>query len=228
MTTPSLKAPLVWDLPTRIFHWALVLLILGAWLTAEVIPDMLAWHARIGQTILSLVVFRILWGFVGGRHARFTDFIRHPRAAVAHLKELRQPGHPHDAGHNAAGGWMVVGLLALLGLQGSTGLFVSDGILFDAPLYGTVANSTSELLRRIHGINFTVLELAILAHILAVLVYLLWKRQNLIRPMVTGRKAWLAESDLTPLADRAPALWRAAICLVLAFGVVQGVIAALK
>lgn len=218
------KAPLVWDLPTRIFHWALALLIFLAWFTAEV-QENLERHALVGQTILMLVVFRILWGFVGGRHARFTDFVKHPKAAFAHLAELRGPGQPHDAGHNAAGGWMVVLLLGLVGLQASTGLFVSDGILFDAPLYSTVSSGTSELLRRVHGVNFNILLAAIVLHVLAVAVYLVWKRQNLVRPMVTGRKAWVEEANLTPLADRAPALWRALLCAALAVALVRGILA---
>ncbi|MFD2265588.1 cytochrome b/b6 domain-containing protein [Lacibacterium aquatile] len=216
------KTPLVWDLPTRLFHWALAILILMAWVTAE-IQENLERHALVGQAILTLVLFRILWGFVGGRHARFTDFIKHPRAAFQHLNELRGPNPTHDAGHNAAGGWMVVALLGLIGLQATTGLFMSDGVLFDAPLYDRVGEATAKLMGRIHRLNFTVIEIAVLAHILAVFTYLIWKRQNLIGAMVTGRKKGIDEATLTPLEDRAPALWRALICLAVAFGVVRSI-----
>lgn len=211
MSDPSPKPPLVWDLPTRLFHWLLVILIIMAWVTADLMHD-LERHALVGQAILALILFRILWGFVGGRHARFSDFIRSPMAAISHLKDLRRPGQPHEAGHNAAGGWMVLVLLGIVGFQAGSGLFVSDGILFDGPLYGLVSSSTAETLRRLHNWNFTLIQIAVALHILAVLVYLLLKRQNLIRPMLTGRKPWLREADLTPPQDRAPALWRALIC----------------
>lgn len=219
----DIQAPLVWDLPTRVFHWLLVVLMILAYVTAEVTHN-LERHATIGKALLTLILFRVLWGFFGGRHARFSDFIRSPVEALRHLLSLRQPDAHQDAGHNAAGGWMVVVLLLLVGIQAGSGLFISDGILFDGPLASLISSGTSELLRRFHLLNFKIIMVAVLLHLLAIVTYRVLLKLNLVKPMVTGRKPWIDGQNLTPLKDRSPPLWRALLCAVAAIAAVQGLI----
>lgn len=211
---------LVWDLPTRLFHWLLALLILAAFLS----DDNRDIHQRVGIAIFALVLFRLIWGVVGGRYARFTSFIRGPKAVLEHLDEMRQPNPPQHLGHNAAGGWMVVVLLVLVLAQAGTGLFTNDLITYIGPLGALVSDSTSEKITTIHKIMSNLILAAVVLHVAAVVVYFVWKKQNLVRPMLTGRRADLREADLPPLLDRAPPLWRAGIALALAIAVVAGIL----
>lgn len=214
------QGALVWDLPTRLFHWTLALLILGAFLS----DDDRDLHERIGIALLALVVFRLIWGVVGGRYARFATFIRGPKAVLEHLGELRQPNPPPHVGHNAPGGWMVVVLLLLVLAQAVTGLFTNDLITYVGPLGELVPESLSERLTSLHKIMSNVILAAVGLHIVAVAVYFLWKKQNLVRPMLTGRRDDLADASLPPLADRAPPLWRALTVVAVAVVVVGGIL----
>lgn len=176
----------VWDAPTRLFHWLLAGLIAAAYATAA--TGRIEWHFLIGYAILALVGFRILWGLVGSDTARFARFLRSPIAAFAHLKDVfARRSHP-EAGHNAAGGWMVLALLALVLFQGATGLFATDGIFSDGPLARYAGTALSEAITAIHEANFNLLLAAVALHVLAVIGYGLWLRDNLLRPMVTGWK----------------------------------------
>ncbi|OYQ33569.1 hypothetical protein CHU95_14385 [Niveispirillum lacus] len=177
---------LVWDLPTRLFHWLLVICIGGSWISAEF--NAFDWHLRFGYATLGLVLFRILWGLVGSETARFTSFVRGPKAIWHHIAELRQPGRlsPH-VGHNALGALAVLGLLSVVGVQAVSGLFTSDGILTDGPLVDRVSGATASLMRTIHMNNFDILLALAGLHIAAILAYALFKRLDLVRPMVTGR-----------------------------------------
>ncbi|MFY8094349.1 MAG: cytochrome b/b6 domain-containing protein [Niveispirillum sp.] len=179
---------LVWDLPTRLFHWLLVICIAGSWISAEI--NEFDWHLRFGYATLGLVLFRILWGLVGSETARFVSFVRGPKAILHHIAELRQPGRltPH-VGHNALGALAVLGLLTVVGVQAVSGLFTSDGILTDGPLVDRVSGATASLLRTIHMNNFNILLALAGLHIVAILSYALLKRLDLVRPMVTGRVA---------------------------------------
>lgn len=176
----------VWDLPTRLFHWLLVALVGFSWWTGE--TGRLEWHFWSGYAVLALVLYRIVWGFVGSSTARFASFLRGPGAAWHHLRALLGPGTPRDLGHNAIGGWMVVLLLAVLLVQAGTGLFADDDILTTGPLAGLVETSTSQWLTTIHRLNFDLILILAGLHIVAVLAYLAVKRLDLIGPMVSGRK----------------------------------------
>ena len=177
----------IWDVPTRLFHWTLVLLVGFSWLSSKMFWMQL--HFLSGEAILALVLFRIVWGFVGSDTARFGRFLKSPMAAVAHLKHLRRREPDTEIGHNAAGGWMALGLLVLLLLQVGTGLFSSDDeAAIEGPLRHLVAAGTSAWLTNLHGFAFTAIEIAVAGHIAAVLVYLLLKGHNLVRPMITGTK----------------------------------------
>lgn len=175
----------VWDVPVRLFHWLVVGLVIGSWVTSEVGGNAMTYHMWIGYSILVLVLFRIFWGFVGSRHARFKDFVRGPGALVRYLR-----GTPAETsiGHNPLGGLSVLALLASLAVQAVTGLFTNDEIATEGPLAARVGMEWSDLLSTVHRYNFYVLLALIALHVAAVVFYLLVKRENLIKPMLTGKK----------------------------------------
>ena len=188
------QAPL-WDLPVRLFHWSLPVLLLTAWLSAEF--DALDIHEWCGYTALVLVSFRIVWGFIGSRHARFSDFLRSPAAAIRYLRGRE----PECEGHNPAGAWSVLAMLALLLAQGVTGLFNSDDVGFSGPLVHALDDELVDTLAAWHEVNFNLLLALVALHVGTVLFYLLRRKRNLIRPMLDGgasttaeepRPAWLA------------------------------------
>ncbi|HRD49908.1 MAG: cytochrome b/b6 domain-containing protein [Candidatus Competibacter sp.] len=177
----------VWDLPTRIFHWTLVALMIAQWLTAENSSTM-DYHIWGGYAVLTLVLFRLIWGVVGSETARFNAFVRGPGAALDYVKALLRGETPLYLGHNPMGGWSIVAMLILLLVQAGTGLFANDDILIEGPLSSWVSKSVSDWLTTIHKLNFNLLLAVIAVHISAVLFYLLVKRENLIHPMLSGRK----------------------------------------
>ncbi|OIR03819.1 putative Ni/Fe-hydrogenase B-type cytochrome subunit [mine drainage metagenome] len=183
----------VWDLPTRLFHWSLVLLVCFSGITGEFGDDfganVLDWHARSGYAILTLLLFRLLWGFVGGTHARFRSFVRRPRAVLAYLRQLRAGKSERHLGHNPAGGWSVLLMLACLSLQVGTGLFLSDDDLgFTGPLANYVSDRMSDRLHALHEANFIVLMVLVALHLLAIAYHLWVKKENLVSAMVSGKK----------------------------------------
>lgn len=172
----------------RIFHWALVLLVVSQVVTAWIGGNALEYHALGGYAILTLVLFRILWGFLGGTHARFTDFVRGPAAVLGYAKSLSSKAAAVHRGHNPLGGWSVLAMLASLLLQAATGLFANDDVMMEGPLVKHVSGRFSEIATAIHDLNAIVLLALVSLHVLAVLFYLFEKKQNLIVPMITGRK----------------------------------------
>jgi cytochrome b len=212
----------VWDAPTRLFHWLLVCLIATSWTTGSLAGDWLRYHFWSGYAILTLVLFRILWGLVGGTHARFVNFVRGIPSALHHVRELLRPGPTADLGHNAIGGWMVVAMLLVLLLQTGTGLFADDeDLISTGPLGDLVSANVRAVLTTIHVWNFVAIQALAGIHIVAVLGYLLVKRQNLIGPMVTGRKRVMAPTALDA-ARTHPAL--AAAALLGAAAAVAGIV----
>ena len=179
---------LVWDLPTRLFHWLLALDILGLYLTAEPGTPTMEWHFRLGYVALGLVAFRIIWGFIGPRHARFATFLVGPAGLFRYLRGFFRRDTPGAPGHNPAGAVMVIVMLLMVGLQAVSGLFVSDDIVFAGPWNGAVSGETANLMASIHHQNFDILQWVILLHVLAVFFYLFYKRQNLIAAMFHGHK----------------------------------------
>ena len=212
MPSPSKPASQrVWDLPVRLFHWVLVALITVSFVTAQVGGNAMVWHERSGLTVLALVLFRLLWGFAGATHARFASFVRGPRAALAYAAALLRGETPFFPGHNPLGGWMVLLLLASLLVQAGTGLFANDDIMIEGPFARYVSKETSDLLTAVHHYNFSVLATLIALHVAAALFYLFVRRENLILPMITGRKQLPAGQPIeTP---RGGALWLAAALL---------------
>ncbi|OYW61807.1 MAG: hydrogenase [Rhizobiales bacterium 12-68-15] len=190
----------VWDAPTRLFHWSLVALIAGAWFTAE--NGWIDWHFRCGYAILALLLFRLVWGFVGSDTARFVRFVKSPVAALAHLAHITKREPDTEIGHNAAGGLMVLAMLALILVQVGLGLFSTDGIFTDGPLAYLVGPDLSDRITGWHEFNFNLILAAVVLHVAAILTYAVLKRHDLVRPMVTGLKklpAGLAAPRMAPL-----------------------------
>lgn len=177
----------VWDLPTRLFHWTLVALMIAQWLSAETSSTM-TYHVWGGYAVLTLVLFRLIWGFVGSETARFSHFVRGPGAALEYVRALLRGETPLHLGHNPMGGWSILAMLALLLIQAGTGLFANDDIALEGPLYSWVSKETSDWLTTIHRLNFNLLLAMIAVHLSAVLFYLLVKGENLIHPMLSGHK----------------------------------------
>jgi cytochrome b len=215
---PARVAVPVWDLPTRLFHWLLVVLIALNVYTGNVggVSNM-ELHMLSGYAILALVLFRIAWGLVGSRHSRFASFVRGPASALGYIRGLRSAHYPASMGHNPLGGWSVVAMLLSLIVQAGTGLFADDEILTEGPLAGTVSKATRRFLTGIHDINANVLYVLIAMHVAAVAYYLIVRRENLIRPMLTGVKRVPAEDAAAVEAEQSFASpLRAALLLALA------------
>jgi len=204
----------VWDRAVRLVHWLLAALIAFAWWTAE--EELLDWHYRAGLLILGLVVFRLVWGFVGSSTARFASFVRGPRAIAAYLRGRSG----FVLGHNPLGALSVLALLAMVSLETALGLFASDedGFL-SGPLVGFVSEDLAETLTELHADLFDYLLILIGLHLAAIAFYLLFRRDNLIGPMVSGRRP--APPGTEPMVA-APAS-RAAVAALVAFAVVSGV-----
>ena len=208
-----MKAP-IWDLPTRLFHWLLMALIALSWWSAEYHQDEL--HIWLGMAVLSLLIFRLLWGFVGGSTARFANFIRGPRAVFGYLR-----GGWRGIGHNPLGALSVVALLAMAGIQVVLGLFASDEDgLMQGPLAPLVSIDAADQAREWHEATFNVL-LALIALHLAAIAYYRLRGKNLLKPMITGKGA--VEPGVEPL--RPAKWWLALLCLVLAIGITRWIIA---
>lgn len=204
----------VWDLPTRLFHWGLVTLIGTSWITAEVGEGWMDIHKLSGYGILTLVLFRVVWGFTGSTHARFSDFVKGPSAVASYARTLLSRQAPHHKGHNPLGGWMIVLMLLLLFAQAGTGLFATDDVMTEGPLAHLVSNNTSDFITSIHSTVFDVLLGLMGAHIAAVFYHLMIKKENLIRPMVTGYKS--LPSTLAATKTHFVTPWRAVALIGLA------------
>ena len=209
---------LVWDLPLRLFHWVLVLLVTTSIVTAELGGNAMQIHMLSGYSILTLLLFRILWGFLGGTYARFASFVRHPRAALEYLRALRRQDARAHLGHNPAGAWSVVLMLAVLLVQATTGLFSNDDIATDGPLVKLISKHLSDRITGIHDFNSNLLYVLIGLHLTAIAFYYFYKRENLVRPMITGFKETPAGSGES--AQHRGRIWLAALLLAACAGAV--------
>lgn len=173
----------VWDLPTRIFHWSLLVLVALAVVTGQIGGNAIDWHAKIGLAILGLLAFRVAWGFAGSTYARFASFLPTPASLSAYLR-----GQWRGVGHNPLGALSVLGLLALLAVQVGTGLFANDDIAFSGPLSGLIGENLSDRLSGLHERSANLLLALIALHVGAIAFYAHIKRDNLVRPMISGWK----------------------------------------
>jgi cytochrome b len=180
----------VWDLPTRLFHWLLATTVIALFVTAKM--GAMDWHFRLAYMALTLLLFRLVWGLVGGRWSRFSAFIYSPRTLIRYLKG--QGSAEHEVGHSPTGAFSVFALLALLLLQVGTGLFSDDEIAATGPLTTLVDGHWVSLATWWHtSVGQPALIVLVIAHIVAI-VYYRWRKQvNLVRPMITGDKALNAD-----------------------------------
>ena len=208
----------VWDAPVRLFHWAIVVLVGTSWLTQH--EGWMSWHFYSGYAIGTLLLFRLAWGFVGSETARFSQFLAGPRAAWRHLRHLPRREPDEQVGHNPAGGWMVLVMLALLAVQVGTGLCANDQADTYGPFADALGQGLSDRLTDIHALTFTLIEIAVALHVAALLAYAVLKRHNLVRPMLTGKKPLPAHRAPPRLASP----WLAAALLAVAAGLVAFVL----
>ena len=185
----DLRPVRVWDLPTRLFHWTLALCIIGSLTTAKIGGNAMEWHFKFGYVVLALLAFRLLWGVVGGRWSRFTSFIYSPLTLLRYLRGRARADEHLDVGHSPTGALSVFALLAILAIQVGTGLVADDEIANTGPLIKFVSGATSSLATSWHKTygQWLIIGLVVL-HILAIVFYLVKKRQNLIGPMLSGDK----------------------------------------
>jgi len=204
----------IWDLPIRLFHWVLVGLIAFSWWSAEYHYDDV--HIWLGIAVLTLLIFRILWGFFGSSTARFANFIRGPRAVFGYLR-----GEWRGIGHNPLGALSVVALLGLVSLQVGLGLIASDEDgLMQGPLVNLVSMGVSDTATELHEELFNVLLALIGLHIAAILYYR-FKGKMLVSPMITGK----GEVDPGVQPMRPGKGWVAILCLIVAIGITRWIIA---
>ncbi len=177
---------LIWDLPLRLFHWLLVASMIASYATAKLGFDWMRWHFYLGYWTIGLLVFRVLWGFCGPRHARFSSFVRKPSAIWLYLRNLFNKSGSRSIGHNPVGGLMVVLMLLLVAVQAATGLFTSDDVVWTGPYNPAVSASTASTLSFLHDINFNIILSVVGLHLAAIIFYAFYKKQNLIVPMLHG------------------------------------------
>lgn len=194
MTTSNRDAVLVWDAPVRVFHWLLVLSFAGAWLSAESERWRLL-HVTLGYTMAGLVAFRLVWGIVGTRHARFAGFVRGPRAAWNYLRALLGGQPEHHAGHNPAGALAIVALLLLIAATAASGWAIYNDI-------------GGEWLEELHEGAANTLLAVVMVHLAGVVVGSIAHHENLVRAMFTGRKA-------VPPQEGIRSAWRTVAVLML-------------
>ncbi|WP_395708257.1 cytochrome b/b6 domain-containing protein [Reyranella sp.] len=213
----------VWDLPVRLFHWALVILMAASYFSGRAGGDWMKLHFWSGYAILTLLLFRIAWGFVGSTTARFSYFVKGPVAGLAYLRNLAAGRPTYEAGHNPAGGAMVVVLIFAVLAQAVAGLFSADTDLgtVNGPLANLIVDKWVDRLTYFHKSWVTVLLWLVGLHVLASLGYLVWKRQNLIGAMVTGHKP---RAHVVPPGQPVPTLGFASGRLALSLLVVAGAI----
>jgi cytochrome b len=202
----------VWDLPTRVFHWLLVVLVALGWATAEISGPLFVVHKFSGYTLIAALLFRVVWGIAGSRHARFGDFVRPWRVVRGYAARLLRLSPPRFIGHNPLGGWMVLVLLATLFLLAASGLFSADDDIagpLARYLPGRLAHGAAE----VHETLFNLLLVLVGVHVAGVLLDSLLTGDNLIRSMWNGRKRLglrLAHAEEPPV----PAFWAVPVAVV--------------
>ena len=184
-----MKKYLVWDLPVRLFHWLLVLSIFGQWLTVEVLEDSIDIHFYLGYFTLGLIIFRLVWGVLGTKYARFSSFLTGPKAMLSYISSIANKQHKPTTGHNPIGGLMLPAVLILVGLQAVSGLFITDDIINEGPYYAGASESVKDWMQWLHHNLFNILLGLIVVHLLAIFGYRFLLKHDLISPMFSGKKA---------------------------------------
>jgi len=195
----------LWDIPTRIFHWLIICCLPIAWWSAE--EQRFDVHQWTGYTVLVLVSSRVVWGFIGSRHSRFTDFVVGPARVRAYLRGQGSS----SAGHNPLGGWSVLSLLSLLLAQAVSGLFNSDDVLFSGPLYYWADSNFRDAMGVVHDVAFNGLVALVCLHVVAVLYHQVKRKEKLLQAMLRG-------SAVGRVGTEAPAPWWRAVIIALLVG----------
>jgi cytochrome b len=207
-----MKTVRVWDLPTRLFHWSLAACFVGLVITGSVGGNAMLWHFRFGYAVFTLLLFRLVWGFVGGRWSRFGAFLYSPATILGFLRGQRRP--EHATGHNPLGALSVFAMLAFLAAQVGSGLISDDEISFAGPLTRFVSNATVSLATTYHkDIGRLILFALVALHVVTVLLYLWKKQDNLIKPMVRGDKELPDDVVAKPSRDSSGSRFAGAIVL---------------
>ena len=182
------KQQLVWDLPVRIFHWCFVAVLIALWYTSDQDNGLIEIHMKLGYTALGLILFRLIWGVFGTKHAKFINFVPSFTQLKAYIQDLSVGKVKHHIGHNPLGSLMVIVILFAVLLQATSGLFISDDIFSAGPYNGVLSSELEKLLKTIHSNGFNIIATLSAIHICAVLYYVLVKKQQLIKPMFNGKK----------------------------------------
>lgn len=199
----------VWDLPTRLFHWVLAICVIVSLATAWVGGNAMVWHLRSGYAVFALLLFRLLWGFVGGHWSRFATFAYPPSTSLRYLRGESRPDEHHHVGHTPLGAFSVFALLLILAAQVGSGLFADDEIATTGPLNKFVSGKTASTLTYWHtGFGQWLIVALVALHLAAVTFYAVKRKQNLIRPMLSGDKrlAAAAPASVDSLGSRLVAL----------------------
>ena len=198
----------IWDLPTRLFHWALVFSVIGAFITVKM--GNMDWHIRLGEWVFCLILFRIIWGLIGPHYARFSQFIKGPKSIATYLKDGKKV-----YGHNPLGALSVIALLALFGFQAVTGLYTGDGYFYQGPLYSIGRGVRDTMTSWHHQMEIWMILLFVL-HVGAVFFYKFFKKDNLLTPMITGKASLAGDAIDIVNVQQTLAMW---IRFIIALGI---------
>jgi cytochrome b len=212
---PALSRIRVWDLPTRLFHWALVICVVGAYVTVKLGGLWMDWHTRFGMAALALIAFRLIWGLLGPRYARFSQFVRGPRTVLRYLRNDLPPA----AGHNPLGACSVIALLLVIGVQASSGLFANDDVLTAGPL-AFLSDAWSSRMTWLHNANEWVIIALVGLHVAAIAWYQLVLRKNLGGPMIHGDVPADAHEGSPPAQDS----WTLRLAALILFAALCGLV----
>lgn len=220
------EAPLatvaVWDVPVRVVHWSFVGLLPGLWWTAQ--TGRLDLHFTLGVVMLGLIAFRLLWGLVGSSTARFSQFVAGPAAILRYLRVPVQDNARKPLGHNPLGALSVLGLLSLLALQVTVGLFAQDtDAVSSGPLNHLVSWDTATQASSVHGFVFNLLLGIVALHVSAIVFYRIVRKDDLVTPMITGRKKVASLNPVPTIASAWKAAFVATAAAVFALWVSYGV-----
>jgi cytochrome b len=198
----------IWDFPTRLFHWALAVCVIGAYVSVKLGGLYMDWHVRFGLATLGLVIFRLIWGFVGPRYARFSSFVCGPASISRYLR-----GEAPVAGHTPLGALSVIAMLGIITFQAVSGLFVSDDIMTQGPLNARAPEAVASWFTSWHHRNEWIIVGLVTLHVCAILWYVCVRRKRLVQPMITGDAR---ANDLPPgtlPAQDGPKLWLRALAV---------------
>lgn len=183
-----MKKALIWDIPTRLFHWLLVASLIAQYVTVEWMDNAVQWHFYIGYFTLGLIAFRLIWGVIGPKYARFSHFVTGPVPVVNYVKTLLSKAPALTAGHNPLGGWFVVIMLVLVAIQGISGLFMTDDVFLDGPYRQMADSDMLEVMNWLHHVAFDTLIYAIALHVGAIIFYTFYKKRPLVPAMIHGKQ----------------------------------------